>query len=510
MTHETDVVIVGWGPVGQTLAILLAERGWRVTALEKQPTPYPLPRAVHFDHETARILQAAGVADAMADGRIESADFYEWRNGKGDVLLRFTSRPMGVCGWPEANMFAQPELERLLDEKARSLASVTLRRGHEVTAVLERDGGVLVTARTAEAADAKFRAKFVIGCDGANSFVRTSIGATVTDLGFFYDWLIVDVRPHVPKLWSPLNIQICDPTRPTTLVSGGPGRRRWEFMRLPGEAIEDLNREDTAWRLLAPWDVNPGNADLERHTVYRFQARWVDLWRKGRVLLAGDAAHQTPPFAGQGMCAGLRDAMNLAWKLDLVLGGRAPDSLLDAYAEERMAHVRMMIEFAMELGKVICVPDPAEAEARDASMMATRDPQATPPLPGILAGVLHENDPLAGRVCVQARVRVSDREGLFDDVVGRGWTLLSLDGDPLRALPADLAQWFASIGGVGAQIGGGTIADADGRATDWLRASGASVVLQRPDFYVFGSAATLDDTPALVAALRTRLERRAA
>ena len=175
-----------------------------------------------------------------------------------------------------------------------------------------------------------------------------------------------------------------------------------------------------------------------------------------------------------------------------------------------MAHVRMMIEFAMELGKVICVPDPAEAEARDASMMATRDPQATPPLPGILAGVLRENDPLAGRVCVQARVRVGDREGLFDEVVGRGWTLLSLDGAPLRALPADLAQWFASIGGIGAQIGGGTIADADGRATDWLRASGASVVLQRPDFYVFGSAATLDDTPALVAALRTRLERRAA
>lgn len=507
MAHETDVVIVGWGPVGETLAILLARRGWRVTALEKQPVPYPLPRAVHFDHETARILQAAGVADAMADGRIETADVYEWRNGKGDVLLRFTSRPMGVCGWPEANMFAQPELERLLDAKARSLANVTLLRGHEVTGVVERDGGVDVTARAADG-DATFRARFVVGCDGANSFVRTSIGAPVTDLGFFFDWLIVDVRPHVPKLWSPLNVQVCDPARPTTLVSGGPGRRRWEFMRLPGEAIEDLNREDTAWRLLAPWDVHPGNADLERHTVYRFQARWVDVWRKGRVLLAGDAAHQTPPFAGQGMCAGLRDAANLAWKLDLVLGGHAADSLLDTYAEERMAHVRMMIEFAMALGKVICVPDPAEAEARDASMMATRDPQATPPLPGILKGVLHDDDPLAGRVCVQARVRAGGREGLFDDVVGGGWTLLSLDGDPLRALPAELATWFASIGGIGAHIGasGAPIADLDGRATTWLRECGASVVLQRPDFYVFGGAAALADTPALVASLRARLE----
>ena len=510
MTHETDVVIVGWGPVGQTLAILLANRGWRVTALEKQPAAYPLPRAVHFDHETARILQAAGVADAMADGRIETADFYEWRNGKGDVLLRFTSRPMGICGWPEANMFAQPELERLLDEKARSLSDVTLLRGHEVTSVTERDDGVEVGARTTAGTDATFRARFVVGCDGANSFVRTAIGAPVTDLGFFYDWLIVDVRPHEPKLWSPLNIQVCDPARPTTLVSGGPGRRRWEFMRLPGEAIEDLNREDTAWRLLAPWDVHPGNADLERHTVYRFQARWVDTWRRGRVLLAGDAAHQTPPFAGQGMCAGLRAAMNRAWKLDLVLGGRAADSLLDTYAEERKTHVRMMIEFAMALGKVICVPDPAEAEARDASMMATRDPQATPPLPGILGGVLREGDPLAGRVCVQARVRAGGREGLLDDVVGRGWTLLSLDGDPLRALPDDLAAWFRSIGGVSVQLGADAapIADVDGRATAWLRESGAGVVLQRPDFYVYGGAATLADTAALVAALRARLEPR--
>jgi flavoprotein hydroxylase len=514
VTHETDVVIVGWGPVGQTLAILLAERGWQVVALEKQAAAYPLPRAVHFDHETARILQAAGVAEAMADGRIETADHYEWRNGKGDVLLRFTSRPMGLCGWPEANMFAQPELEHLLDEHARSLPGVKLLRGHEVTALSERDDGVDVVARSADGSDTTFRARFAVGCDGANSFVRGAIGAAVTDLGFFFDWLIVDIRPHQPTTWSPLNIQICDPVRPTTLVSGGPGRRRWEFMRLPGEAIEDLNREDTAWRLLAPWDVHPGNADLERHVVYRFQARWVDTWRQGRVLLAGDAAHQTPPFAGQGMCAGLRDAMNLAWKLDLVLRDQAPDSLLDTYAEERMAHVRMMIEFAMALGKVICVPDPAEAEARDAAMMVSRDPQTTPPLPGIVSGVLHANDPLAGKVCAQARVRTGDREGLFDDVVGRGWTLLSLDGDPLASLPVDLAAWFTSLGGSGAHLGAAgsdaPITDLDGRATTWLREAGAAVVLQRPDFHAFGGAATLADTPALVAALRARLEGAAA
>src|SRR6185295_18872069 len=165
------------------------------------------------------------------------------------------------------------------------------------------------------------------------------------------------------------------------LVSGGPGRRRWEFMRLPGESLDELNNEATAWRLLAPWDVHPGNATLERHTVYRFQARWVDTWRNGRLLLAGDAAHQMPPFAGQGMCSGLRDVANLTWKLDLVLADTAPPALLDTYASERIPHVRALIDFSMELGKVICIADPAGAAARDALMVAAAEAgqQTTPP-----------------------------------------------------------------------------------------------------------------------------------
>lgn len=504
----TDVVIVGWGPVGQTLAILLAERGWRVTALEKQPAAYPLPRAVHFDHEVGRILQAAGVAAAIRD-RTEPTDAYEWRNGRGDVLLRFETGGLGLSGWPESNMFAQPELEAELDARARTLERITLRRGHEVTALDDAGDLVRVTARTPDGAQTTCDARFVVGCDGANSFVRTQLGVPVTDLGFFFDWLIVDVRPHVPRRWSPLNVQICDPARPTTLVSGGPGRRRWEFMRLPGEAIEELNQESTAWRLLAPWGVTPANADLERHTVYRFQARWVDEWRRGRVLLAGDAAHQMPPFAGQGMCSGLRDAANLAWKLDLVLAGRASQSLLDRYAEERKTHVRKLIEFSMALGKVICVPDPKRAAARDAGMMATRDPQTAPPPLGLSSGVLREGDPVAGKLCVQGRVRAGGREGLFDDVVGRGWTLVATDGDPLRALPDDLAAWFASLGGVAAHVGGegASVLDVDGRTTRWLAQQGAKVLLQRPDFYAFGAASRGEDAPTLVAALRDALAR---
>ena len=271
------------------------------------------------------------------------------------------------------------------------------------------------------------RARFVVGCDGANSTVRSLIGVGVRDLGFFYDWLIVDVVLHQPRVFDPINLQICDPARPITAVSGGPGRRRWEFMRLPSEPIEALNDEATAWRLLAPFDVRPDNATIERHTVYTFQARWVEQWRAGRVLLAGDAAHQMPPFAGQGLCAGLRDAHNLAWKLDLVLRGRAGDDLLDSYQVERAPHAAKVIDFSVELGKVICVPDPAEAAARDEVMLAAAAEQGTipvPDLPGLEEGLLAAGTARAGDSFLQGMVRRDGRRQRFDDVVGAGWRLI--------------------------------------------------------------------------------------
>lgn len=508
-TAACDVAIVGWGPVGQTLAILLGQRGRRVVALEKQPQAYPLPRAVHFDHETGRILQACGLADDLR-GHTESADVYEWRNAAGATLLRFESDAAGLSGWPDGNMFAQPDIERLLDARARALPTVDVRRGHEVVALAADAAGVTVTTATADGARHETRAAWVVGCDGANSFVRGALGSTVTDLGFFFEWLIVDVVPNVPSVWRPLNIQICDPARPTTLVSGGPGRRRWEFMRLPGEDLEELNRVETAWRLLAPWNVTPENARLERHAVYRFQARWVDGWRNGRLLLAGDAAHQMPPFAGQGLCSGLRDAANLAWKLDLVLAGRAPETLLDTYARERIPHVAAIIDFSMALGKVICIADAAEAAARDAVMIAAiaGGQQTTPPPPlGLGTGVLRSEDPHAGKLFVQGRVRARDgRTGLFDDVVGARFALVAMAADPLAGVDAELRAWFASIGGVAAQVGeGGALADVDGSYARWFRDAGVAVALQRPDFYVYGTAGDAAEVSALLGGLRGAL-----
>src|SRR5262245_26472175 len=173
-----DVAIVGYGPVGQTLAVLLAQRGVRVGVFEKQPAAYPLPRAVHFDGEVARILQAVGVTERMT-GRSEVADAYEWRNAAGDILLRFTSRAVGSCGWPEATMFAQPDLEQLLDARVRTFANVDVQRGAEVVDLHPGPSGVTVTVGTTGGARRQVDAAFVVGCDGANSFVRTHVDSTV-------------------------------------------------------------------------------------------------------------------------------------------------------------------------------------------------------------------------------------------------------------------------------------------------------------------------------------------
>lgn len=512
MSPAYDIAIVGYGPVGQTLAILLGQRGWRVGVFEKQPAAYPLPRAVHFDGEVARILQAAGVGDQLA-AATEPAATYEWRNRDGDLLLLLSTAGAGFSGWPEANMFSQPDLEQRLDVAARALPNVDVQRGCEVVDLRSGDDGVELQIAERDGTRRSVGARYLVGCDGANSLVRQRIGAGVTDLGFFFDWLIVDVIPHERRVWEPLNWQLCDPARPTTVVSGGPGRRRWEFMRLPGESIEELNSEPTAWRLLAPWDMTPQNARLERHTVYRFQARWVDTWRIDRVLLAGDAAHQMPPFAGQGMCSGMRDAANLAWKLDLVLADKASQRLLDTYASERVPHVEQVISLSMALGKIICVADAAQAAARDADMTANArasGPTTPLPLPSIGPGALLDGDTWAGRLFPQAEVARGDRSGRFDDVIGGGWVLLSPLGDPAAHLDAELGAFFRDLGGRSVHIGADApVRDVSGRYAAWFADHGVGVVLQRPDFRVFGTAAALADTPHLLTHLRQTLRRAA-
>ena len=485
-----DVAIVGAGPGGLTLAVLLAQLGRTVIVLERWPQPYRLPRAVHFDDEVGRIFQSCGIGDAVR-ALSEPAEVYEWRNGSGATLLRFGRLGAGPSGWPFSSMFCQPELEAVIESRADALTSIEVRRGVEVVAIEQRDDLVTIGCDTGQV----ITARYAVGCDGANSTVRQQLGVEIDDRGFFYDWLIVDVVLDEPRTFDPVNLQVCDPARPTTAVSGGPGRRRWEFMRLPHETIEELNDERRAWDLLAPWDVTPANARLERHAVYTFQARAATEWQLDRILLAGDAAHLMPPFAGQGMCAGIRDAANLAWKLDLVLGDHADPGLLATYQQERLPSATAAIDFSIELGHVICIADHAVATARDEAMSAAVTGEVTEiaGLPGIAGGLVDPESLAAGEQFPQFQVD----GGWFDDVHGAGWRLVTDHGDP-AALKPDLVRWLAGIGGA-------AVAADSADLSAWLHSHEVRWALQRPDFHLYGTAADADGASALLHRLRDHL-----
>ncbi|MFI5837516.1 bifunctional 3-(3-hydroxy-phenyl)propionate/3-hydroxycinnamic acid hydroxylase [Micromonospora sp. NPDC051300] len=512
----TDVLIVGYGPVGQVAAILLAQRGFTVRVLEKWTTPYSMPRAVSYDGEASRILAACGVADRLGDVTELSGE-YTWKNGFGRTLLHVRAAPDGPSGWPDSTSFYQPGVEERLAERGAELPGVQVRRGVEVTDLVDHGDRVEVTAVDGDGGRHTHTASWVLGCDGANSFVRGWLGATVTDLDFAHDWLVCDVMLHTPREFTPNNLQICDPARPRTAVSAGPNHRRWEFMRVPGETLEEFRTEASAWRLLGLFDITPDNARLDRYGVYTTQACSADVWRRGRVFLAGDAAHVMPPFLGQGMSSGFRDVVNLAWKLDLVRRGRAGEALLDTYQAERRAHVQHAIRMSMDSGAVICETDQKKAAGRDSVMLAalrrrTQQRHVRSLREAIVDGVLHRAGdgtpaPRAGEPAPQGRVTVDGRTGGFDDVVGVGFTLLTrepavLDDDAVAFLD-DLGAYRLVVRPADEDAAAGGLADLDGVYATWL--GGADAALIRPDFYLFGVAAGPDAAATLVADLRRQV-----
>jgi 2-polyprenyl-6-methoxyphenol hydroxylase-like FAD-dependent oxidoreductase len=492
-----DVAIVGYGPVGQALAIALAQHGHRIVVVERNAALFPLPRAIGFDHDTARLLQSLGVGDQI-DRFTTVPERYEWRAADGRVLKAFSGfERIGRSGWPEKFTFCQPELERVLDRRLRACGGpVEILQGFEVVGAEDRGGFVRLEAQPSR----ELRARFVVGCDGAGSFIRRAIGAQYEEVGFSADWLVIDILPRDPADWTGDLAQICDPARPTTLVASGPGRRRLEFMLLPGETKADINRPENVWKLLRERGWTPDNAVLERHAVYTFGAGIANRWRSGRMLLAGDAAHLTPPFAGQGLCAGMRDVASLAWRLHAVLEGHAQLDLLDTYAAERLPHVRVFTEFAVMLGGVICVLDPAAAAARDAYLLG---PGATaeerypdPPLAN--SSVLRAGDPHAGRLSLQGRVGVDGVTGRFDDLLGGGFLLIGLEHDPAALLAPEQRAFLSRLEVRSIAIGTAAgVEDVDGSYRAWFAELGARAVLVRPDFYVFGAG----EPAALVDAL---------
>lgn len=514
-TTVSDVIVCGYGPVGQVLTALLGRAGHRVTVLERHSEPYPLPRAGHFDHEVMRILQAIGVADRL-EGIAARAMQYQFLSPAGDVLGSLPRDWDTPSAWPASYHFYQPHLEGELDGAVRGSGDVEVLRGREVVWVEQDGSGVTAATISPNGLHAEHRARYLVGADGANSIVRSDEPTfEVEDLGFRADWLVVDVELLTGGLRKPVpdTGQFLDPNRPGHVAYLAGPYYRWEFMVLPGDDRDALQSPEFIWRQLAPW-LSRGQARIVRNAVYTFRSILATPWRDRRVLLAGDAAHLMPPFLGQGMCSGLRDANTLSWMLSLVLRGAAPEPLLDEYERTRSPHVRAFIAESVRVGRLVCITDPEEAAERDRRMLADVGASSTPFLPPIGDGALRRCDALAGTLAVQPRVRDQGHEYRLDDQTGRTFALLGLGVDPLAGATDEIVALADRFGirsvridpFVDGQEPAAGLRDADGRFTAWLGKDELEVVLVRPDFYVFGSCRSLEVVPDLLRDLARRVD----
>lgn len=475
-----DVAIIGLGPTGATLANLLAQQGLQVLAIDREAGIYPLPRAVHFDGECMRVFQSIGVADAL-QSQIRPSPGMKFIDSEGRLLIDWSRElQVGPMGWYPSYRCHQPWLEQTLRQKLSEYAGVDIRLKQEMLECAQVSDGVELCIKDIATGEVlQEKARYVVGCDGARSAIRGLIGASLDDLQQSEQWLVVDVvLNHERPDLGDYSIQYCDPSRPGTYVRGVGMRRRWELMLMPSDDPATITQPENIWKLLSRW-VTPDEATLERPALYTFRAVVARGWRRGRLLIAGDAAHLTPPFMGQGMCAGIRDASNLAWKLGAVIRGDAGEELLNTYETEREPHAREFISTAVRLGQVIQTTTPEVLRQREEEFAQTQF-FATPQPP--LGPGAHEGGALGGRLMPQA-VRADGSR--TDDDTGYAYSLF-VSPDALDAAKT-LVEGVMPIMAVTEPV-----------LVKWMEKSGIVAALVRPDRYIAGAAATVSELEQLV------------
>jgi 3-(3-hydroxy-phenyl)propionate hydroxylase len=458
---DVDVLVVGYGPVGAAVANLLGRYGVRVLVVDKAEDIFMAPRAIALDNEALRILQLAGLEDgdfekvAIPYVRMLSPLLGEF--GRINTLGQ-------IDGHPKLVTFYQPELETALRWRASERRSVRTALGVALTGFVENADGVVATLAAGDGAPVDVRARFLVGADGAASLVRQLIGQEFKGETYAEDWLIVDAfgaKDSIDHVEF-----ICDHRRPTPHMTAPGGRQRWEFMLKPGETRAEMESDARISDLLSPWG-GPSTMTIERKAVYRFHARTAKAFRKGRVFLAGDAAHITPPFVGQGLVAGLRDAANLSWKLAWVIQGRASPDILDSYDEERRPHAKAMIDLAKFMGRLIMPRSAGVALSIHGALRLLRltaairryfddlgiKPKNVFPR-GLFVAGRSGSKLVRGGPLPQGWVRASNGAVLLsDEVLGSSLSLVGFGRDPHEHLGPSEAQDFAACGGKVVQIG---------------------------------------------------------
>jgi len=450
---EADVLIVGLGPVGAALANVLGRYGVRVFAIDESPVIFPKPRAIALDNEALRILQAIGISE----GELETVAIAQvvYRSPFFGTFARMNTASVRD-GHPALVTFHQPQLEALLRERLGNYPEVEVRLGTSLRSFSDEGTHITAMLESKEGARQCVRARYLVGTDGANSMVRRALRLDFGGASFAQDWLIVDAL-NVPRPIDHVEF-LCDPARPAPHMVAPGGRQRWEFMLRAGEGSDEMERPESIRRLLAPW-CDSGEVNVERTAVYRFHARVAAAFSKGRCFLAGDAAHITPPFAGQGLVAGLRDVVNLGWKLAWVLRGLASESILESYDQERRPHARRVIALARFLGALVMPRNRVAAFLVHGSIRLARllpagrslfDDLKIKPQNTFGKGLFRrrrEGRLGAGAQFPQAWVRREGRPVLSDEILGEGWALVGIGIDPAGHLPPELLQAWQALGG---------------------------------------------------------------
>lgn len=507
MDNHYDVVVVGFGPSGAVATSLLGQMGIKTLCIDRSKQVYDKPRAIAVDHEIMRVFQGLGVVNRVLE-HVSVFPPSEYYGVDGQLIKRIDTVPKPYpLGYTPTMVFTQPPVETALREHAAGYECVEIALGTELVDFCEKGEAVHLRLRTDGGAERSVSCQYLIGCDGASSTVRTQSGIEYEDLEFDEPWLVVDVKVNerglekLPKV----AIQYCEPSRPCTYIVGPGGHRRWEIMLLPDEDPVAIQKDEEVWKLLSRW-MTPSDGELWRAASYRFHALVAKEWRVGRVFIAGDAAHQQPPFIGQGMCQGIRDVVNLVWKLEAVMRRGAADSLLDTYQAERSAHVRELTTRIKDIGRVICERDVTAAKARDKRLLAEAGgviktiarQDIVPSLrTGLLSGEVH---PANGTLFPQPRVRDADEIRLLDEVIRGGWWVVTTEAwaatSDISAAAKELDMQVVSVCAEEETdprlpaTGAHGLAEIDGVLKNWFKTQRCDAAIVRPDHYVFGVASS--------------------